>query len=506
MLTMTTDTAFSETRQGRYTEDDVILDPVAWCEVAKPYIESKVHGLIPFVPFEFQKTIMRGVAAGDAYVIDKSSQIGASTAVVMGFAHQLLYRAKATGIPQHCHFIANTEEVAIERLLKIAKIALGTAELSEVQRKNLDGIDPKVKNKEIRYYTTLAHNYIRAHPSNETAGRSFDGNAALMEEVAYMPYAEGVWRSMSRTLADMVHAPIFLVSTYNGDGDFFSECVDNHEELGLIHLPIDWRAHPDRLGDDKGEAWKKRSQQKFSGRIAEWEEEHELKRIKSGEQAIDVRIIDEFAADVNFLGHKPIDIHRYSKGVDIAGRGRDSTVYTVIDLRTRPPQVVFQRSYPRQGTEEKVESIEVFDKRWSGSLFIDGTNDAAIPALVKARKKIAINFTAGHRATERTDLVEGLQWRNVPRDEMLSWLIANLESGLLIVHLDEFPKLREALKTARTGVGEKKRGKNVDFLDSLMLANLALTKRIRKGYDDGEKLVGGIPSSDKLKKLLGTKW
>ena len=490
----------------RYTDDDVAVDPVAWCEVAKPYIESKVHGLIPFEPYDFQKEIMRAVAAGQAYVIDKSSQIGASTAVVIGFAHQLLYRAKVTGVPQHCHFIANSEEVAVERLLKIAKVALSTAELSLNQQKNLDGINPKIKNNEIRYYTTLAHNYIRAHPSRETAGRSFDGNAALMEEVAYMPYAEGVWRSMARTLADLEDAPIFLVSTYNGDGDFFCECVDNNEELGLTHLPIDWRAHPDRLGDDNGEAWKKRSQKKFAGRIAEWEEEHELKRIKSGEQAIDIRIVEEFAAEVEFLGHKPVATHRYSKGIDTAGAGRDKTVHTVIDLHMRPPQIVFQRSYPRQETTEKIAVIEALDKRWPGSLFIDGTNDSAVPALVQARKKTAINFTAGHRATERVDRVEGLQWRNVPRGEMLSWLIANLESGLLIVHLEEFPELREALRTARTGVGEKKRGKNVDFLDSLMLANLALTKRIRKGYDDGKKLLGGIPASDKLKKLLGTRW
>jgi len=501
---MATSTTFSETR--RYTEDDVILDPVAWCAVAKPCIESKVQGLIPFEPYDFQKQIMRAVAAGKAYIIDKSSQIGVSTAVVIGYAHQLLYRAKATGIPLHCHFIANSEEVAVERLLKIAKVALSTAELSASQQKTIDGINPKTKNNEIRYYTPLAHNYIRAHPSRETAGRSFDGNAALMEEVAYMPYAEGVWRSMARTLDDMANAPIFLVSTYNGDGDFFCECVDNHKELGLTHLPIDWRAHPDRWGDDNGKTWKERSQKKFLGRIAEWEEEHELKRIKSGEQAIDVRIVEDFATDIEFLGHSPIASHRYSKGVDIAGAGRDNTVHTVIDLHVRPPQVVFQRSYARQSTTDKVAAIEALDKRWPGSLFIDGTKDSAIPALVDARQKTAVNFTAGHRATERVDRVEGLQWRNVPRGEMLSWLIANLESGALIAHLEEFPELREALRTARTGVGEKKQGRNVDFLDSLMLANLALTKRVRRGYDRGEKLVGGVPSSDKLKKLLGTRW
>lgn len=491
---------------SRYGEDEVVTDPVAWCAVAEPCIESKKVGLIPFVPWGFQKEIMRAVAAGEAYIISKSSQIGVTTAVVIAYAHQLLYRAKATGIPLHCHFIANLEEVAVERLLKIAKVALSTAELPLEQLRNLDGINPKIKNNEIRYYTALAHNYIRAHPSREAAGRSFDGNAALMEEVAYMPYAEGVWRTMARTLDDLEKAPIFLVSTYNGDGDFFCECVDNHEALGLIHMPIDWRAHPERWADDNGAAWKKRSQRKFSGRIAQWEEEHELKRIKSGEQAIDIRIVEEYATEVEYLGNKPIVGHRYSKGVDTSGAGQALTVFTVIDLHTRPPQMVFQRGYPRQSTPEKVAAIETLDRRWPGSLFIDGTRDSAIPALVIAPKKTAVNFTAGHRTTERVDRIEGLQWRNVPRGEMLSWFIANLESGTLIIHLDVFPELREALRTARLGAGEKLLGKNVDFLDSGMLSNLALTKRVRKGYDNVEQLTGGIPASSKLKTLLGTKW
>jgi len=486
---------------SRRDADAIMLDPVVWCEATQPHIESKKHGLIPFEPFDFQAEIIRAVAAGRAYIIDKSSQVGVSTAVMVGFSHQLLYRERVTGVPLHCHIVANSEDIAVERLLKIAKTVLSTAELPLSQRRNLDGINVKTKNNEIRYYTALAQNYIRAHPSNAAAGRSFDGNAVLLEEVAFMPYAEDVWRSMMRGLDDVENSPTFLVSTYKGDGDFFCECVDNHKALGLERLPIDWRAHPDRDDD-----WKRRSQMRFSGTIAEWEEEHELKRMKSGEQAIDIRIIEGFAVDVPFLGHKPIPGHRYSKGIDTAGAGRDLTVHTVIDLYVRPPQLVHQKSYPRQSTTDKVASIEALDKKWPGPSFIDGTNDSAIPALVNSRMKTAINFTSGHRATQRVDLLEALQWRNIPRSEMASWLVANLESGLLIIHLEEFPELREALRTARIEEGKKRQGKKVDFFDSTMLANLALTKRIRKGYDTGEKLTGGIPASKKLKELLITKW
>lgn len=479
-------------------------DPVVWVEEMRPHIETKTYGLIPFSPYPYQKEIMRAVASGEAYVIDKARQLGVSTCIMVAFAHQLLYRQIATGIPLHCHVVANKEEVSIGRLLKMAKTALSTAKLHPWQKETLHGINPKVANNEIQYYTSEGQNYIRAHASGKDAGRSFDGNAALLEEFAFMPYGEGVWTSISPMLDDLEKAPVFIVSTYNGDGDLFCEFVDNHQALGLKHVPVDWRAHPDRWGNDDGATWKARSLKKFAGREDLWRQEYELGRIAVGTRFVDMHILEEHAAASPYLGSLPIPGHRYSKGVDIAGPERKGTVHVVIDLTVRPPQVVFKQTFSEQSTGAKIHAINELDARYPGPLFIDGTHDPAIAAQVSSRSKVAIRFTGGAAVTERIDRVENLRWRNIPRTLLLSWGATNLEAGYLVIHLDKFPDLYSAIKTANRAPGQKTLGENVDELDALLLANLPLTKTRRQ--DNNGSAVVGVEADSRLEDFRNTRW
>jgi len=485
---------------------DIIGDPIAWCKVAEPKIESKRYGIVSFEPYDYQIAVMRAVANAESMVIPKSRQVGISTAIMVAFVHQLLFKAEHCGTPLHCHVVANKEEVAIGRLLRIAKFALATAKLTEGQRRNLRGTDWHTMVPQISYDTKLAHNYIRAHTSGSDPGRSFGGNAALLEEVAAMPNAYDVWKSLAPMLDDVPHSVVMLVSTYQGDGDFFCDCVDNAEEMGMTCLPIDWNAHPDR--DEK---WLKNSQARFHGRISEWEEEFALKRIHAGNKLVDMEKIRKAAEGVTYYGDKndsshpiPIESHRYSKGVDCAGPGQDLTVFTAIDLTVRPPQIVYQKALPYLSTEDRIATIEDFDMQFRGQLFIDGTNDKALPALVKSRNKIAVHITAGMQVRERIDRVEGLKWRTAPRSELQSWLTANLERGKLIAHLEHFPDLFTALDTAQVLEGAKRRGKKVDYLDSLMMANMSLmTGRDREG--SGETIVS-IPTSKHLTDIRGRRW
>lgn len=486
--------------KGHEKDSQIEADPVVWVEEASPKIETKTEGLVPFEPWGFQKEIMRAVAAGDAYVIEKSRQLGVSTAVMVAFAHQLLYRFPRTGIPLHCHVIANKEVIAIERLLKIAKIVLSTADLPDYQQNKLSGVKPETHNAEIRYYTADAHNYIRAHPSSKDAARSFDGNAALLEEVAAMPYAEDVWTSIAPILDDVEHCPIFLVSTYDGDDDLFCDFVDSHEDFGLKQLSLDWRAHPDR-----DEEWKKRSLKKFAGREDLWRQEHELQRIKTGDLAFDVALVQKWARRYEYVGKRPQVGHRYAKGVDLAGGGRDSTAHVVVDLDANPAQVVYLATYPQQSTPKKIAAIEDLDRQYPGMLYIDATMDNAIASLVEARKKTAIRFTGGSSTiTRKFDKVDRLQWMNVPRDILVGWLSADLESGRLVVHPEKFPDLFVGLKTARSGLKMKRRGKHVDELDALLLADIAMSGR----RDEGKRRVSprGLQAGKDLSDLRGRQW
>ena len=477
--------------------DEIETDPVAWIRKTGGKIETKTKGLVPFDPFPFQEQIMRAVAAGEAYVIPKSRQLGVSTAIVAADAHGLLYRHSATGVPQHCHFVANTETVAVQRLLKIAKTILTTADLPDWQRENLSGIDPKTNNEEIRYYTSTAQNYIRAHSSSPNVARSFDANAALIEEVAAMAYADEIWKSLASILADVPNTPIFIVSTYAGDGDLFCDLVDNAKQFGLTSMPLNWKAHPGRDA-----AWKKRSLKLFAGRESEWEEEHELKRMKSGQRAIDVSLVEKWAKSVKHLGPDPIIGHKYAKGVDIAGGGRDDTVHLVVDITAKPAQVIWEGVYPQQDIDAKVRMIEDLDVRFPGPLFIDGTMDAAIVELVQAENKTAVRFTGGSKINP--DRVGNVKWSNAPREVMLSYTSADLEQGQLIVHPEIFPNLFVALKTAQSGQGKKRTGKNVDHLDALMLADLALTRGKKRNTMPVKATT--IEPDSRLTDMLNTKW
>ena len=167
------------------------------------------------------------------------------------------------------------------------------------------------------------------------------------------------------------------------------------------------------------EAWLKRSLKNFAGRKELWDQEHALKRIKAGQRAIDVSLVEKWAAMVSYLGPQPLAGHSYAKGVDLAGPGRDETVHFAVDLKAGPPQLVYARTYPQQDTPTKIRSIENLDEVYPGPLFIDGTMDNAIAALVTARNKTAVRFTAGSRITEDVDKKERLKWLNVPREVIL---------------------------------------------------------------------------------------
>jgi hypothetical protein len=493
--------------------DEVALDPVAWCREAQPQIESKRRGLIPFVPHDYQADIMRRLAglemgpgglrprAGgfEDGVVDKARQVGVTTCIMVALAHQLLYRYEARRQPLHAHVIANKETVAIGSLLKKAKTALQTAKKTPAQARGLRGIDPRTKNVEIAYYAPGAQNQIVAHAAAPDVGRSFDGNFVFMDEVTHMAFAEEIYGGLA-TMLDDAEGALWLVSTYHGDGDFFCDMVDNAAALGLTHLALDWRVIPGRDA-----VWRAAQLKKFKGREYIWLEENELERFTSGEQALNMALVKELDQLHPWIGSAPNSTHRYSKGVDLAGRGGDATVFCVVDILTRPAQVVYCEEHRRLSTPKKAEAIARLDATWPGPLWIDGTNDNTMPSNVKlllapGHKLTAVHLSGGMdpRGRDYRDRDNGIQWSSRPRAALESSLVGNLEHGRLTVHLDAFPEIRVALGTWHQETGGKRKGRNVDWLDALLLANMSLTK-IRASADT--QRVVEIPNTGPLRNL-----
>jgi hypothetical protein len=483
-------------------------DPVAWVEHAGVLIESKTHGLVPFKPYPFQANTMRMVAAGVSAIVPKSRQIGITTAVGVALAHQLLYRQQTGGPPLHAHLVANKEEVAVESVLKKVRTALNAPGLTPVQKSLLSGIDPASKAPLVTYDTPEAQNYIRAHASAADVGRSFAGNVAIMEEVAFCPFVRATYNGLRNMVGEISGAQrtgqMWLISTLNGDGDFFTEMWDDAVARGFVEIPLDWRCHPDR-----DEAWKLRDRASFAGHEWEWDQEHELQRFLAGQQAVNLALVKRLADRTEWVGPTPNPAHRYSKGVDLSGRGGDSTVYCVVDTLLRPAQGVWIEEQPRQSTPDSLASIEALDDRWPGPLFVDGTNDPSRVNLIQARDKWGVHFSGGAQTVLSVDAENAVRWRKEPRSTMESSLASNLETGRLLFHEEPFPKLRAALQAWRRNEQKRDRGRHIDHLDALLLANLALT-RAGVGGDNAvfAELPGrqGIRGGRAISGLRRTRW
>ena len=450
--------------------DECVRDPVAWVEWAEPYIECKRRGLIPFKPFDYQKHLMHCMAQGGGYVVDKGRQIGVSTAIMVAAAHQLLFHQQATGAPFHCHVMASREDVAGGVLLGIAIRALRTARLSRHQRRYLS-LPTGRRTVRITYETRGASNYIQAHASTDTAGRSHAGNAIILDEAAFLRDAERVWASLAPFLDDAVNPSVFITSTYKSDGDWFSRCVDHARELGFVHIPLPWNVRPDR-----DESWKQESQRRFAGSLEAWKQEYELVRIKGSSTFADLAVLEHHASEHPFLGGTPNQSHKYVKGCDIAYAGRSLSVFTAVDVSVKPAQVVFQEAHSRKPVDERRQWLERFDADYPGALFVDGTNDPTFVALLRnCKKKFAVRITAGSQPSRYFEPADRLPWIVIPRPHLLSRSAALLERGSVIVHPEYFPELWLAIKSA--DLESKSRGQNVDYLDSLLLAIFQLTDR-----------------------------
>ena len=464
-------------------------DPVEWCKQVEWVIETKTAGLQPFKPWPYQVALMRMFAQGKSVVVPKSRQTGVTTALMTCAAWAFVNK-----IPWHMHVVANKEEVAKESCLKIARLGLIYAKLPDDVRRNINLAGEHTTH--IDYKGPHSNNYIRAHACTVGAGRSFAGNVVVMEEVADMLFAEGAYTSLSGMTGDG-DCMMWLVSTYSGDGDFFCHMVDEGQDMGYEVIPIDWNLRPNR-----DEAWA----EKQRARMGEdnFAQEHELKRIVAGEAEFDMSAAQMFAKRVSWIGGEPIPGHRYAKGIDQSSYGICRTVAVVIDLTTRPCQVValevHEAKSQRKGAvpdeskvraRQQIEFIERIDEKWPGPCFIDGTNEKGTAILPKVRTRKPVHFTGGSKINIVEDKVDRTKWWHVPRTKMVNNAATNVNLGNVVIDHDEFKEILKGIGSVRKGIA-KKHGANVDESDAFMLALLSVksTRRPATEVEADSRLLG----------------
>lgn len=169
---------------------------------------------------------------------------------------------------------------------------------------------------------------IVALAATRGAGRSRTARRVYLDEYAWSPYQEDIYRSVSPIVAH--GGQLTICSTPWGRNNQFFRLWRNQEGGTWSHHRYDWHACP--AYDD---AWYARERPNYTAE--QWATEYDCDFVASGLAVFNPGDIEACADGWTGL-QPPIEGHRYVTGVDV-GRRRDATVIVTLDVTERPYQV-----------------------------------------------------------------------------------------------------------------------------------------------------------------------
>ena len=421
--------------------EEASRNTAAFADLFQPRIADKLRGMIPFVPYGYQVELSDQLDRGGKVIVLKSRQIGISTTIMV----QKLRRAIFDGATV---LVVSRNEEAAKELVKMAQDAWDNLRFPT-------GVVQTTKN-------TLEIGFsnggrIKAIPSSKNAGRVMSASDLVIDEAAFLPWQEEMWRGIRPTVTHGFS--IVVVSTPDMEGDLFSRLWEEAQDP-----ESDWRYHewPWRTCPVYDDEWYAVNRPDYTA--ADWAQEYECK-FGSASDAVFLKVYIGAAIALSkgavYEAPDPIGFDAFAQGVDVSGEGRDCSVITTIDIREGPFWLVDVRSWevlPAHLLEAEVEKaahdfgdVEPWIDRtglgWGITQHLD------IPLR-------AVAFTSG------TNVGGTPTEPNIPRTVLINNLVLGLESGNVRIPI-EFQQTIRGLRSYRWS---KKRGTDVDFVDSLALA------------------------------------
>lgn len=235
-------------------------------------------GATLFTPRSYQKHIANRIDVAKLIIGLKARQIGWTTIGVGCALHDALFYDERPWL-----LVSKNEDAAIKMLEK-AKYAY--------QRLPswMKDILPKLESFTQTALVFSNGSRLESVPATPSTGRSDSVYGALMDECAYMEYAEEIWGAIE----PLVYGPAMLFSTANGMGNFFHDIwLDSQQKDSVwegIFYP--WHVVPER--DEK---WITHAKMSFRGRewlfYQEYASNPEEAFARSGRVAYGMDIIEE---------------------------------------------------------------------------------------------------------------------------------------------------------------------------------------------------------------------
>jgi hypothetical protein len=206
-------------------------------------------GSTPFVQRDYQRFVSQKIETEKLIIGLKARQIGWTTIGVGNAVHDALFSKEHPWL-----FVSRTEDAA-QKMLDKAWYAY--AKLPAWMRQMLPRLESKTQSAMI----FANGSRIESVPATGSTGRGDSVYGALLDECAFMDYAEEIWGAVE----PLVYGTAMLFSTANGMGNFFHEVwLDAQREDSVwedIFFP--WDVVPSR-----DQAWYDHTKMSFRGR--EW--------------------------------------------------------------------------------------------------------------------------------------------------------------------------------------------------------------------------------------------
>lgn len=229
---------------------------LAACRISKEFW-FKNYYFIPIVgegprlfePRDYQMNVSNKLDTSKLIIGLKARQIGWTTIGVANALHDALFNI------EHPWLFVSKNEDAATKMLDKAKYAY--SRLPSWMRSDLPKLISETQ-------TTLIFDNgsrIESVPATASTGRGDSVYGALLDECAFMDYAEEIWGAVE----PLVYGPAMIFSTANGMGNFFHDIWLDSQQKDSV-----WQGmfYPWYVVEDRDEAWYDHAKRSFRGR--EW--------------------------------------------------------------------------------------------------------------------------------------------------------------------------------------------------------------------------------------------
>lgn len=351
-------------------------------------IQHPIRGAIPFSTYDFQDNIVKGFQKHRFNIVLKSRQLGLST-ITAAYSLWLIL------------FNHNVNILVIATKLAIAKNFIAKCKYM------LKNLPPwlmlcEIDSETVQSITTSKGSVLKAVPTSEDAGRSEALTLLVVDEAAFIPGFEELWKGLLPCISTGGRA--ILISSPNGTQGKFYELYSEAESKknSFNFFKLHWSVHPEH--DQK---WFDAETKNMTAK--EIAQEYLCDFQASGDTFLDYTILENVRQMVKepikrvgidrniWVWAEPNLEHKYILSADSAtGGGRDYSAFQIIDCTDSEVVAEYKGKLP---PDRFAELVNEFGLKYNKALVCPENNSVGYAVL---QKLVALKYPKIYNNKEKT--------------------------------------------------------------------------------------------------------